>query len=385
MATRRKKRATRRKPDLKAALRADIPRRLDSLRSVLDARGIDALLVTKGENVYYLSGFTGDESVLLVGRRGGKRGVVLVTDFRYQEEARDSAPGATLAVRKGSVFKTIMAQARRRGWKTLGYDPSGLLAIDRDELMREARAVKGKRIRLRGLRGFVVELRSIKCAAEVAAIQRSVRLAERAGADARRFLRAGRSELEVARRVARRMEDTGASAPAFPVIAAFDARGSLPHAKPGERLARKSSVLLLDWGACCDFYCSDLTRVFALHNIPGWLRRMHEVVLAALAAAFDRAGPGVRAREVDAAAREVIRKAGFGGRFGHGLGHGVGLAVHERPAIGPRSKDILRPGMVFTLEPGIYVPGRGGVRIEDDVVVTGGGVELLSRFPRGLA
>lgn len=367
---------------LRKALRADVPRRLDRVRKELDARGIDALLVTRSENVYYLSGFTGDDSVLLVGRRGGKRGLVLVTDFRYQEEARDSAPGATVAVRKGSVFKTIVAQARRRGWKTLGYDPSGMLASDRDELMREARAVKGKRIRLKGLRGLVVTLRAIKCPAEVAAIQRSIGIAERAGKDARRFLRAGRSELEVARRVARGMEDMGASAPAFPVIAAFDARGSLPHAKPGERLARRNSVVLLDWGARCDFYCSDLTRVFALNNIPGWLRRMHEVVLAALAAAFERTGPGVRARDVDTVAREVIRKAGFGGRFGHGLGHGVGLAVHERPAIGPRSKDILRPGMVFTLEPGIYVPGRGGVRIEDDVVVTGDGVELLSRLPR---
>lgn len=370
--------------ELLAALRADIPSRIDSLRGELDARKLDAFLVTREVNVHYLTGFTGEDSVLLVGTRGGKSGVVLVTDFRYQEEAAESAPSAKTVMRKHPIMVEAARTARRRGWTKLGFELTGMLAADRDDLAREGRSVKRKRIRIKGVRGLLEALRAVKSPAEVEAIRRAVRVAERAGRTARSFFREGRTELEVARRVARRMEDLGAMSAAFPTIAAFDARGSLPHAKPGEARARRDSVLLLDWGARCDFYCSDLTRVFALTSIPKRLRGMHALVLEAQRAAIARIGPGVPAREVDAAARAVIRKAGWGKRFGHGAGHGIGLEVHEAPRLGARSGDTLRAGMVVTVEPGVYIAGRGGVRIEDDVVVTEDGAEVLSRMARDL-
>jgi len=373
--------------ELRAALAADVPGRLERLRDELDARRLDAILVTSAPNVHYLSGFTGDESALLVGTRAGTRGKtggVLVTDARFEEEAAGSAPKAKVVIRKGPLIKECVRQARARGWRRLGFELTGLLAVDRDDLAREARAVRGKRLTLKGIRGLVEALRQLKSRSEVEAIRRAVRLAEAAGRMARSYFRAGRSELDVARRVARRMEDLGASEASFPTIAAFDARSSLPHAKPTDAVARAKSFLLLDWGARADFYCSDLTRVFAQNSIPAWLRRAHSVVHEAARAAVERAGPGVRARDVDSAAREVIRKAGWGREFRHGLGHGLGLEVHEAPRLGPGSPDVLRAGMVVTIEPGVYFPGRGGVRIEDDVLVTDDGAERLSGLPRCL-
>jgi Xaa-Pro aminopeptidase len=366
--------------DIRDALLADVAARVDLLREELDARRLDCLLVTKDVNVYYLSGFTGSESALLV----GPRTVVLVTDFRYVEEAAASAPGVTVACRKGPLMAECVRQARRRGWTRLGYELAGMLAVDRDDLMRAARGKKGRKLRLTALRNTVEALRAVKSPAEVEAIRRAVGIAERAGAALRRRLRTGVSEIELARLCARRMEDLGADEPSFPVIAALDERASLPHAHPGEGLVRKRSALLLDWGATADRYRSDLTRVFAVSSIPSWLRRAHEAVLLAQREAVARAGPGVRAKDVDAAARGVLKSKGLGKRFGHGVGHGLGLEVHEAPRLAPRSKDVLRPGMVVTIEPGVYVPGRGGVRIEDDVLITEDGAEVLSRMARGL-
>jgi Xaa-Pro aminopeptidase len=334
----------------------------------------------KEVNVHYLSGFTGSESALLV----GPRTVVLVTDFRYEEEAAESAPGVTVALRRGPLIPGCVRQARRRGWTRVGYELTGMLAVDRDDLVRAAREKKGRRLRLTALRNAVEALRAVKSAAEVEAIRRAVGIAERAGAAVGRRLRAGVSEIDLARLCARRMEDLGASAPSFPVIAALDERASLPHAHPGGTLVGKRSALLLDWGATADRYRSDLTRVFAVSSIPSWLRRAHEAVLLAQSEAIAGAGPGVRARDVDAAAREVFERKGLGRRFGHGVGHGLGLEVHEAPRLAPRSRDVLRPGMVVTIEPGVYLPGRGGVRIEDDVLITEGGAEVLSRMPREL-
>ena len=363
---------------LRRALRADVPGRVDLLRDEVDARGLDALLVTSEANVHYLSGFTGSESALLV----GKRSVLLVTDSRY--EAHQTAPGAKVAVRKRGLLDECVNQARRRGWRKLGFEMDAMLALDLERLMSLARARKGKRVRPVGVKGLVAALRHVKSPAEVDALRAAVWIAERAGADTRRFFREGRSELDLSRRASRRMEDLGASGASFETIAALDERASLPHARPGEARAGRKSVLLLDWGARHLGYCSDLTRVFGLASIPTWLRRAHEAVLAAQRAAIARIGPDVRARDVDSAARRVLRKAGLASSFGHGVGHGLGLDVHEGPRLGPRSADVLRPGMVVTVEPGVYFPGRGGVRIEDDVVVTEGGAEVLSRLPREL-
>lgn len=366
---------------LRDALRADVPRRVDLLREELHGRRLDALLVTKEVNVQYLSGFRGPDSALVIGQRSA----VLVTDMRYEEEARETALGVGVAVRKQGLLEECLRQARRRGWRRLGFELGAMLALHHARLKSLARGEKRRRIRPVGTKGLVERLRLVKSPAEIDALRAAVGIAERAGVSTRRFLRPGRSELELARRASRRMEDIGASSgvattPSFETIAALDARSSLPHAQPGPSRARRNSFLLLDWGARYLGYCSDLTRVFALASIPAWLRRAHEAVVEAQAEAIARVGPGVKARDVDAAARSVLRKRGLARYFGHGLGHGLGLEVHEGPRFAARSTDVLAPGMVVTVEPGVYFPGRGGVRIEDDVVVTEGGAEVLSRL-----
>jgi len=380
--------ASERRPG-RLALADDVPRRLAELRAEIDERRLDAMLVTSTLNVHYLTGFAGDDSALLV----GPRALVLVSDFRYEQEAAESAPLAEFVQRRGPLLAACVDQARRRGWTRLAFELTGMLAADRDDLAKCARSGRtrtGKRrpMKLAGLRDLVEALRMLKSPAEVEAIRRAVRTAEKAGSAVRdQFRRAtspGPTELEFARRAARRMEDLGASGPSFPTIAALGARSALPHARPGKARAGRGSSLLLDWGARVDFYCSDLTRVWALNTIPSWLRRVHAAVLEAQRAAIGRVGPGVPAAEVDAAGRDVLRRAGWGRRFGHGIGHGVGLEVHEAPRLGPGSKDVLRPGMVVTIEPGVYLPGKGGVRIEDDVVVTDGGAEVLSRLSRAI-
>jgi len=362
------------------ALGADIARRIELLREELRRRRLDALLVTREVNVHYLSGFEGTESALLVGLRRK----VLLTDFRFVEQARLETRGFRVVRRTRPLIEEAVAQARAMGLRRLAYESGGMTAADRDDLLRASRRGP-RRVELEGVRSVVEALRAVKSPAEVEAIRRAVRLAEEAFGAARALLGPGVAELAVARAVERDMEDRGASASSFEVIAALDARASLPHARPSPLVrATRRSVLLLDWGARWRRYCSDLTRTLAVSSIPAWLRRAHEAVLEAQARAIERIGPGVRARDVDAAAREVLRKAGFGREFGHGVGHGLGLEVHEAPGLGPRSEDVLREGMVVTVEPGVYIPGRGGVRVEDDVLVGSNGAEVLSSLPRGM-
>ncbi|HEX7010598.1 MAG TPA: M24 family metallopeptidase, partial [Phycisphaeraceae bacterium] len=181
------------------------------------------------------------------------------------------------------------------------------------------------------------------------------------------------------------MRKLGADGPSFPTIVAADASASLPHAIPGPRKLRKNGIVLIDWGARWGGYCSDLTRVVALGRMPPKLREIYQIVLDAQLAAIDAIAPGKPLKEVDAAARRLIERAGYGRQFGHSLGHGIGLDIHEMPTLSPRSdKGELEPGHVVTVEPGIYLPGIGGVRIEDDVLVTPRGAQVLSRLPKDL-
>jgi Xaa-Pro aminopeptidase len=362
------------------ALRRDVPLRLKRLRGEMAQRRLDAFLVVREPNVHYLSGFRGTDTVLLV----GSRREILITDFRFEEEAALSAPGFPVAIRAGALADEIARQLVKRRMARVGFESDGMFVSDREDLAKALRHRKATRVKMVPCRGLVEGLRVVKSDAEVACIRRSIRIAESAAKTARTLLAPGKTERDVARGVLHRMEAEGAEGASFDTIAAFDANSALPHARPGLRRASGRSVLLLDWGARAYSYCSDLTRVYAQHSIPTWLRKAHAKVYEAQRAAIARVGPGVRARDVDAAARDVLKKAGWGRLFGHGVGHGVGLEVHEPPRLGPRSMDVLRPGMVVTIEPGVYFGGRGGVRIEDDVLVTATGVEVLSRLPRTL-
>jgi len=231
---------------------------------------------------------------------------------------------------------------------------------------------------------IVESMRRLKDEAELAVMRRAIRVAEDAFEAMRKTIRSGQTELELAARLEYEMKCRGASAPAFPTICAEGANAAAPHAHPGRRKIKRGSAILFDWGARVGRYCSDLTRMLFLGSIPARLREVYSVVLEAQLAGVAAVRPGWRMCDVDDAARSVIKRAGFGDRFTHGLGHGLGLNVHEPPSLSWRSKEELEPGMLVTVEPGIYLPGVGGVRIEDDVLVTPKGNRVLTSLDKSL-
>ena len=266
---------------------------------------------------------------------------------------------------------------RRKRLGRLAYDPAHVsVAL----LSRLRRGLKG--VSLVRLAGAVRDLRLRKDRLEVRAIRRAVRTAEEAWGAFRKTIRLGMTEQVLAGELEHQMRLAGADGPAFPTIVATGAHAARPHAKPGRRQLKRGSVLLVDFGARVDGYVSDLTRVLFADRIAPRALAVYEVVREAQAAGIAAVGPDVPLRDVDAAARSVIEEAGYGKQFGHGLGHGLGLEVHEGPRLGPRGvKGRLEAGMVVTVEPGIYLRGRFGVRLEDDVLVTERGRSVLSRLP----
>jgi len=350
--------------------KSEIRARLARLRDELKSRKLDGVLVSSVAGVRYLSGFTGDSSVALVTRRGQ----YLITDFRFEEEAAITAPLFKALIHRRGLVGLTDRTARRLRLRRLGFEEHVLTAADRRGLAGGRRLVPTKLM--------VDRLRGVKSPAEVAAITEAVRAAEKGFRSARRTIRAGSDERAAAAELRYRLvKVAGAQDQAFETIVAEGPRGSLPHARPTSRPIKRDSVVLIDWGARKSFYHSDLTRVLALGRIPRLFKRLAAVVREAQLAAMERIRAGAPIREVDLAARRVITKAGYGERFGHGTGHGLGLEVHEFPRVAARSGGSLEAGMVFTVEPGIYLPGRFGIRLEDDVLVTGTGCKVLSSLP----
>ena len=352
---------------------AEIRARLARLREVLKEQKLDALLVSSVPSVRYLSGFTGDSSVALVARDAQ----LLLTDFRFEEEAALSAPLFKCQLRKKGMMELVARTARRLRLRRLGYEEPVLTAA----VLRALGMELGRR-RLKATALLVERLRAVKSPAEVEAIRRAVRAAERGLALARHTIQPGATEQSVATGLRHALvARCGAQDQAFETIVAEGPRGSLPHARPTAREIRRDSLVLVDWGARADFYHSDLTRVLALGRVPGLYAKLVRLVRQAQLAALEQIRPGAPAAAADRAARRIIERAGYGPRFGHGLGHGLGLEVHEHPRIWARAAGKLEPGMVFTVEPGIYLPGKFGIRLEDDVLVTATGCEVLSSFP----
>ena len=337
-----------------------------------------AVLVTKPENVFYLSGFTGEDSWLIVAPR--KR--ILVTDSRFAEEARLSCPDIEAHIRKGGVARETAGILKRLRLPTAFEE--GHLTVQAYRML--SGALK-RRVRLVRTANLAESLRLVKDRHEIAAIRRAILVAEKAFKRALADARPSDDESRFAGVLDYYMRLAGAETSAFPTIAAVEPNSSLPHAKPGTQRLCDSHTLLVDWGARVARYNSDLTRVLWWGKVPAQLSRIWRVAKAAQKAALAAIRPGVSARRVDAVTRKVIADAGFGEFFGHGLGHGAGLEVHEGPTLSLRSTVRLREGMVLTVEPGIYLPGTGGVRVEDMVLVTAKGAEILthvSREPRVL-
>jgi Xaa-Pro aminopeptidase len=352
--------------------------RREALRRLLTKGKIDALLVTAELNVTYLTGFTGDSSYLLV---WGER-ELLITDGRYTQQLAEECPGLELAVRlPGTQLPDFSAEmVAKLGLPSLGIE-ADYVTVSFHEKLKDA--LKG--IPLANTANLVESLREIKDSREIAAIRGAVAIAERAFEKVRQQIREGQTEKQVADDLEYAIRVQGGTCGAFPSIIGVGPRAALPHGRPtiSSRVG-DYNCLLIDWGARAEGYHSDLTRVLVTGKLSPQLQNVYEVVLAAQAAAIAAIRPGAVMGDVDAAARKMIEQAGFGKEFNHSLGHGLGLAVHELPRLAPDQKRKLAPGMVVTVEPGVYLPNILGVRIEDDVLVTPDGCEILTSVPKQL-
>ncbi|GIW98813.1 MAG: peptidase [Pirellulaceae bacterium] len=336
----------------------------------------EAFLITSPINVTYLTGFTGDSSYLLL----TSTDCLILSDGRYEIQLAEQCPDVPVALRQRSeqIMDYAAAKIREYGPRHLRVEAHVLSHAQYEQLaaIEDLEVVDGHRT--------VEGLRAIKGAEELECIERAVDIAERAMRSVLPLLNRRHSEREIALRLEHVMQELGASASAFPIIVAAGPRAALPHAEPSSARLGGASLILVDWGATYQGYRSDLTRVWATSRIPTDLERGFEAVSAAQLAAIEALRPGVSTEEVDRAARQVLAEAGLADRFNHGLGHGIGLEIHESPFVGREAVE-LRPGMVITVEPGVYFPGQGGIRIEDDVLITEDGHRLLSRLPRTLA
>jgi Xaa-Pro aminopeptidase len=357
--------------------------RLKALRELLLSKQLDAYLVLDRSNTFYLTGFAGTFSILLIGCDAA----YFITDFRYIERVRKSMSlsrgrhtGYTILMRKRNYGHTISTIARLKGWRRIGFEET----ITYGDLER-LRSADPQRQFCSAPR-MIESLRMIKDASELRTIRRAATLCDAVMARIRRFLRPGLTERKIAQTIRTLIESVGdpGSSEAFPTIVASGPNSSMPHHETGDRVLRRGDVVTIDLGIRLEGYCSDITRTFFLGAPPArGGRRVYEIVLEAQSRALERVRPGVAAFEIDRLARRSIARHGYGKFFGHGLGHGVGIDIHEGPYLKREDKTVLSSGMVFTIEPGIYLPGRIGVRIEDMVALSGQhGCEILTHAPK---
>ncbi|MGO9820150.1 MAG: M24 family metallopeptidase [Solirubrobacteraceae bacterium] len=350
--------------------------RAERLVQLLPAEGVDLLLVTSLVNVRYMTGYTGSNGLALIGpdRR------VFVTDFRYVEQAAAEVDPSYERRRDQQELFDALEELLPDGELRLGFDDTNITVRQHTRL----RELLPERIELVCAGGLIERLRVVKDADEIARIRTAAGAADAALAQLLEQGLVGRTERELADALEQAMRAQGAQRPAFDSIVAAGPHGALPHAQPRDVEVGTGEMVVIDWGAEVDGYCSDCTRTVATGEPTDEAREVYELVLAAELAGIDAVQAGAGGREVDAAARTVIEAAGHGDHFGHGLGHGVGAEIHEAPRLSTRSDDELQSGNVVTVEPGVYLPGRLGVRIEDLVVVGEQGCEILSSLDKQL-
>ncbi len=347
--------------------------RRDKLRQRLKAEGMTALLITNFTNVSYLSGFSGDDSFLLVHPQGD----LIISDGRYRTQIEEECPGLESLIRPGSLslFDAVakIVGGFRGASLRIGVEADSITVAQRDKL-----AEKLPKWDVAPTCGRVEDLRMIKDKREIERIRTAIRCAHRGLDLLRCSLQEDQTEIELRNELEYAMRKFGADDKSFPSILAVGERAALPHAVPTSKAVRESELLLIDWGAKCEGYISDLTRTWITKKPSPKLRKVYATVLKAQKKAIEAIRPEEISGNIDRIARSIIEDAGFGKAFSHGLGHGIGLQVHENIRLSQGNKAVLQPGMVLTVEPGIYLPGWGGVRIEDDILVTKSGYENLS-------
>lgn len=353
--------------------------RQERLRTAFSTLGLDAVLINHEIDIRYLTGFIGHDSLLLVDSDDS----VIVSDFRYDEQLNPIRQNGLCSVEIGirhRLDESIQRLCAERGIKSLGVQEEFITVAQKKRFQKSLGTVK-----LVDTAGLVGGLRMKKDAIEAGQIERSAQLAEEALNATIKQLSLGMTEHELCALLEYEMKRRGASGASFDPIIAVGPNGSLPHYETGQTKLEANTSLLIDWGATLNWYNSDLTRTFGIGSMPAKVREIYQIVLDAQLKAIDAIRPGRTCAEIDAVARDHITRAGYGERFGHGLGHGLGMQTHESPYFNQLSTDtLLEPGMVMTVEPGIYLPGIGGVRIEDDIIVTDNGCRVLSTYPKDL-
>jgi len=355
-----------------------------SVRNALKELNLDGILLTHPPDLAYLTNFTGDDSIGLITAKD----FFLVTDFRYKEQAQVEAGWLKISMRDAKMSDALIAPFAASGVKRIGFEANFTTVGQIDALHRSMRQAQEKgtlpsSVDLVPLENVMVNIRRVKDDTEIDLIRKSVAIAEEAYEAVRAGIEVGQTENYVAGQLIFELRARGASDSSFPVIVATGAHSSLPHYHPSESLLRRDQPLLIDWGAVHKGYCSDLTRTLMIGRVSDKMKRVYLTVLQAQLAAIKFLRPGVTTMQADRVARDVIGDAGFREYFGHGLGHGIGREIHELPVLRQTGgEEELRPGMVVTVEPGIYLPGEGGVRIEDDVLITHSGCEVLSTLDK---
>ncbi len=354
----------------------DFSRRQIAARDQLGTLRLDAFFVSHLPNIRYLCGFTGSSGVLAV--HAGKP--VLFTDGRYTEQAREEVRGARVVISRLGPLSAAARWARQHGLCTIGIEAAHSTVSARSSLQRAL----GSGFRVRAVEGMVEKLRQIKDAAEIALIRAAVKLGASLLDVAINTINPGVKETDVAAEIEYAARRRGADAMSFETIVAAGKRSALPHGRASVSMIPARGFVVLDFGVILHGYCSDMTRTVWVGKISRSERDWYDAVREAQQAAIEVVRAGVTCGEVDHAARSVLRKARLDRYFTHSTGHGVGLEIHEPPRVARGQQEVLEPGMVITVEPGIYIPGRGGVRIEDMVVVRNGGCDVLTPAPKTL-
>jgi Xaa-Pro aminopeptidase len=356
-----------------------ITRRLQRLRSSVEEKGLDAILISQRENVHYLSGFTGSSGSLLISGQDA----ILATDFRYTEQAERESTDFQITQTKQQLHDWLPGVVSGLGWHKLGFEAD---FVSYDSYYKLVEAIKTKQVNLKLIptTSMVEQLRSTKEPEELVFIKKAAELTDAVFEQTKPVIRPGLTEREAAWEIEKNLRQEGSEGIAFDIIVASGLNSALPHAQPTERTICSGEPVLIDMGARINGYCSDFSRTIFLGKPNKTFRDIYDVVLKAQMAAIEGIQSNMDAPQADHFARSIIEQAGYGDCFGHGLGHGVGLAVHEAPAINPSSSDSLTDGMVFTIEPGVYLAGQGGVRIEDLIVLENGKTRVLSRGSKDL-
>jgi len=353
--------------------------RLQKLRPLIIQQNLDALLVSKIENYRYLSGFTGSSGWLLISNKKA----ILATDFRYTEQARKEAPQFEIVQVRADLTDWLPELASEFGWRRLGFEANFVPFAVYQHVSKAIKTGKFK-LELIPTADLVENLRSIKAKDELELITKAVKLTDTVLSQIKSNIKPGITEKEAAWEIEKYLRENGSDGIAFDIIMASGPNSALPHAKPSDKVICANEPVLIDMGAKVNGYCSDFSRTFCFGKADKMLTEVYNVVLKSQLTAIEGVKTGMAANMVDKLARDVIKQAGYGDAFGHSLGHGIGLEVHECPALGPGSQDLLADGMVFTIEPGIYIPGWGGVRIEDVVSLQGGKATVLTRSDKAI-